>query len=80
MICSIVERRKHFEEVNAEHSRLRSRAERLIIIKIGLTIVYVKGVRQMSLKKGNSAAAAGAVATLAILSIAVLVMVRKYGR
>ena len=34
----------------------------------------------MSLKKGNSAAAAGAVATLAILSIAVLVMVRKYGR
>ena len=32
----------------------------------------------MSLKKGNSAAAAGAVATLAILSIAVLVMVRKY--
>ena len=34
----------------------------------------------MSLKKGNSAAAAGAVVTLAILSIAVLVMVRKYGR
>ena len=34
----------------------------------------------MSLKKGNSAAAAGAVATLAILSIAVWVMVRKYGR
>lgn len=74
-----MERRKHFEEVNAEHSRLRSRAERLII-EIKLTIVYVKGVRQMSLKKGNSAAAAGAVATLAILSIAVLVMVRKYGR
>ena len=74
-----MERRKHFEEVNAEHSRLRSRAKRLII-EIKLTIVYVKGVRRMSLKKGNSAAAAGAVATLAILSIAVLVMVRKYGR
>ena len=74
-----MERRKHFEEVNTEHSRLRSRAKRLII-KIKLTIVYVKGVGRMSLKKGNSAAAAGAVATLAILSIAVLVMVRKYGR
>lgn len=59
---------------------LHARAKRHIIRKQRNAECNERSRLNHEPEKGNSAAAAGAVATLAILSIAVLVMVRKYGR